>query len=188
MSKPKRAYRQTTALLIIFSAFTMLGAGAQPAVANGFTTTAPSGDALTASGDTQAKVDAYLAAHRGGVQINSREISYGADALIITVVPETTALLAAADCPSGWFCFYEGVSYTYPRGRLSSCGWQNLATWGWANRVESVHYMMSAGTVAFLNEAGATDSVLFTVSTSKRAIADVGSSRNRADYVSRTGC
>src|SRR4051794_7726359 len=69
--------------------------------------------------DAQTKITAYLAGHPGGTQINAREISYGA--LIVTVTNDIGAT-AVADCPSGWFCFYEGINYTYPRGKLAGCG------------------------------------------------------------------
>jgi hypothetical protein len=158
---------------------------AQAATASSATASSRQSPELVRSAD-QTKVDAYLAGHPGGVQTGPRDISYGG-ALIVTVSRDISAA-AVADCPSGWFCFYDTVSYGYPRGRLSSCGFQDLGTWGWRNRVESVHYNMSSGTVAFLNEAGATDTVLFTAGTTRRTIADVNPNRNKADYVSRSGC
>ncbi len=129
----------------------------------------------------------YLAAHPGGTQINAREISYNDGALIVTVSRDV-GTLAAPDCPSGFFCFYDGVNYTYPRGKLSGCGWQDLGTWGWRNRVASVDYDMREGTVGFLNEAGSSDTLLFSVGTSRRSIPDVYPNRDKADYVSRTNC
>ncbi|MET8251417.1 DUF6082 family protein [Micromonospora sp. NPDC005197] len=57
--------------------------------------------------------------------------------------------LVAADCPSGWYCFYEWPNYGYPRGRLSDCGRQSLATWQWQFRVESAHYNLGSGSVSF---------------------------------------
>ncbi|WP_169789931.1 peptidase inhibitor family I36 protein [Actinoplanes subtropicus] len=156
---------------------------AQPALAARATGTSAAG----ATTDDQAKIDAWLHQHPGGTQIGARDLSYAGGALIVTLARDPN-VRAAADCPSGWFCFYDGVNYTYPRGKLSSCGWQNLATWAWQNRIESVHYNMSTGTVAFLNETGTTDTVLFTAGTNHRTIADVGTNRNKADYVSRTGC
>jgi hypothetical protein len=47
---------------------------------------------------------------------------------------------------------------------------------------------MDSGTVGFLNEAGTTDQVIFTVSTTTRTRADVNPHRNKADYVTRTNC
>ncbi|WIN00089.1 peptidase inhibitor family I36 protein [Actinoplanes oblitus] len=138
---------------------------------------------------TRAAMAAYLHEHPGGTPISDRDIAYGGGTFIVTVTrAQAGHALAAADCPSGWFCFYDGVNYTYPRGRLSSCGWQDLGTWGWRNRTESVHYNMSSGTVGFLNEAGSVDTVLFTAGTTRRTIADVNPYRNQADYVSRTNC
>ena len=143
--------------------------------------------ATSTTADDQTKIDTWLHRHPGGTQISARDLSYVGGALIVTLARDPN-VSAAADCPSGWYCFYDGVNYTYPRGKLSSCGWQNLATWAWQNRIESVHYNMSTGTIAFLNETGTTDTVLFTAGTNQRTIADVGANRNKADYVSRTSC
>jgi hypothetical protein len=133
---------------------------------------------------TQRQVDAYLAAHPGGVQINSTEISYSGGAFVVTVV-RAAGTYGTPDCPAGWFCFYDNINFGYPRGKLSDCGWQDLGWWGWRNRTESVHYNLSTGSVVFINETGATDTALFTVSTTRRTIADVSPNRNRADYVFR---
>jgi hypothetical protein len=130
----------------------------------------------------RAQVQAYLAAHPGGHQINATEISYDGG-LVVTVV--RTDSLTGPDCPSGWFCFYDGINFTYPRGKLSDCGFQRLSTWSWQNRVESAHYNLPTGSVVFIDETGSTDTALFTIGTSRPAIADVGSARNRADYVFR---
>jgi hypothetical protein len=129
------------------------------------------------------EVLAYMAAHPGGERIGDSDISYGGGVFIVTVVQ--TRALAGPDCPSGWYCFYDGVNYTYPRGRLSDCGFQRLSTWSWQNRVESAHYNLATGSVVFIDETGSTDTTLFTIGVSRRTVADVGSARNRADYVFR---
>ncbi|GAA1581037.1 peptidase inhibitor family I36 protein [Actinoplanes couchii] len=170
-----RPTRQTAAVLLA-----AVAAISTPGSANA--------DATTTPGSVQGVVDGYLRAHPGGKQTSDRDISYADGTFIVTVARPDAITLAAADCPSGWYCFYDGINYTYPRGRLSSCGWQDLATWGWRNRIESAHYNMSSGTVAFLHENGATDTRLFTVGTSSRTLANAGTNSNRADYVSRTGC
>jgi hypothetical protein len=133
----------------------------------------------------QDRVDAYLAAYPGGTQIGAADIAYGGGKFVVTVV-RTGFTAAAPDCPSNWFCFYDGPNYTYPRGKLSDCGAQDLGTWGWRNRVASVHYRMSTGSVTFINETGSTDTPLFTASTTRRTIADVAPNRDKADYVYRT--
>lgn len=134
----------------------------------------------------QQLVDDYLAAYPGGVQINATDIAYGI--LIVSVAPEP-GILATPDCPSGWFCFYDDINFGYPRGKLSSCGWQDLAWWGWHDRTESVHYNMSSGSVWFINHASGTthtnDVLLFQVSTAVRTDADVSPYRNMADHVYR---
>lgn len=129
----------------------------------------------------------YLAANPGGTQINDREISYQHGTFIVTVTPPTGAR-GVPDCPRGSFCFYEGVNYTYPRGRLSGCGWQDLDTWNWRNRIASVDFDISQGAVGFLNETGSTDTVLFSAAADRPRIPDVYPHRDKADYVSRTGC
>jgi len=137
--------------------------------------------------DLQRQVDAYLAAHPGGLQIGTTEISYAGGTFVVTLAPPA-GTLAGPDCPTGWFCFYDGVNYTYPRGKLSSCGWQDLAWWGWQNRTESVHYAMSSGTVWFISHGGSNhsgDLALFDIDTSRRARPDVSPHRNIADHVYR---
>jgi len=137
-----------------------------------------------ASARLQGQVNAYLAAHPGGKQIGANEISYGDGAFIVSVAPES-GIQGVPDCPSGWFCFYDKIFYGYPRGKLSDCGWQDLAWWGWQDRTESVHHNQSSGTVSFIDETGSTDTVIFWVSPGKRTIADVNPHRNKANYVYR---
>jgi ABC-type glycerol-3-phosphate transport system substrate-binding protein len=145
----------------------------------------PSGDPASADPIEQL-IEAYLAAHPGGVRINETELAYDGGTFIVGVAPSTgVAMFAAPDCPNGWYCFYDGTNYAYPRGRLSDCGWQDLGNWGWRNRIESAHYNLSYGNTTFLDETGATDTKLFVISTSARTIADVSPHRNRADYVYR---
>jgi hypothetical protein len=74
-----------------------------------------------------------------GTRISINEISYGGGRFVVTYALPGNTTLGVLDCPSGWFCFYDGPNYTYPRGRLSDCGWQDLASWGWQDRTESVH-------------------------------------------------
>jgi hypothetical protein len=128
---------------------------------------------------------AYLLDHPGGTKINSNELQYGP--IVVTVVQPTAA--GTADCPSGWFCFYAGRNYTFPRGRLSSCGPQNLARYGWANRVESAYYDLGSGSVTFYDKAKASDPNddrrLFTVSAGTRGDPDTAPHRDKADYIYR---
>ncbi len=139
-----------------------------------------------ASDQVQRSVDAYMASHPGGHQISATDVSYGNGKFIVTVVKLKSQITPAAlDCPSGWYCFYDYVNFGYPRGKLSDCGWQDLGTWGWRNRTDSVQYNLSVGSVVFINETGSTDTALFSVSTSKRTIANVDPYRNQADYVYR---
>ncbi|MEJ3750775.1 peptidase inhibitor family I36 protein [Actinomycetes bacterium KLBMP 9797] len=165
-----------TVLALVLSAPTAAAATAGP-------TTDSAEDPASTAAMVQSQVDAYLAANPGGTQINETEIAYDDGALIVTVTAPV-GTLATADCPSGWFCFYESPNFTYPRGRLSDTGWQDLNWWGWRNRTESVHSNTSC-TVYFLGETGATDTVLFSVAPGRRTRSDVAPYRNQADYVYR---
>jgi hypothetical protein len=136
----------------------------------------------------QRSIDAQLAAYPGGKQINATEVAYANGAFIITFARPVGVSATSSDCPSGWFCFYDHVSFGYPRGRLSDCGWQDLAWWGWQNRTESVAYNLSVGSTVFLGHGGTDhsgDYRVFEVGTANRAIADVAPSRNDADHVYR---
>jgi hypothetical protein len=148
----------------------------------------PSAAAPPSTTPLQAQINAHLAAYPGGTQIGATEISYADGKFIMTFVAAEKST-SAADCPSGWFCFYDQVNYGYPRGKLSSCGWQDLSWWGWQDRTESVHYNMSSGSVAFLNHWTAPDHsfdyILFSISTSSRTDNDVSPYRNMADHVYR---
>ncbi|SCL28708.1 hypothetical protein GA0070616_3745 [Micromonospora nigra] len=122
----------------------------------------------------------YLATHPGGTVLNDNEISYG-DGTFVVTLRAPVGTLGVADCPWGWYCFYEWPNYGYPRGRLSDCGRQSLATWKWQFRVESAHYNLSSGSVSFYYY----DTRLFDVGTSRRVSSDVTPYRNWANYVVR---
>lgn len=138
------------------------------------------------SSDVQAQIDDHLAAHPGGTQISPTEISYGGGAFVMTFERPRNSIQGSPDCPGGWFCFYDYINYGYPRGKLSDCGKQDLARWGWRNRTESVHHNQSYGSVVFIADlGGGLEYNLFSVSTSRRTISDVGWARNLADLVLR---
>jgi hypothetical protein len=147
----------------------------------------PDGSA-TAPSAVQRQIDQHLTAYPGGQQISETEISYAGGKFVLTF-ERPIGILAAADCPAGWFCFYDGINYGYPRGQLSSCGWQDLYNWGWHDRTEAVHYNLSSGSVSFLNHGSvpshSSDTYLFSVSASYRTDNDVSPYRNRADHVNR---
>ncbi|MEV0269751.1 peptidase inhibitor family I36 protein [Hamadaea sp. NPDC050747] len=151
-----RITRRILAVVLILAA-TVAGT-VQPATASGIT-------------ELQAEINTYLAANPGGTQINATDISYSGGAFIVTL-GRTTSLSLAADCPAGWFCFYDATDYNGARGRLSSCGWQDLAQWNWNDRVVSAYYnTQKSGYVDFLDHAaGYTshghDTKLFTISAS----------------------
>ncbi|WP_341719265.1 hypothetical protein QQG74_05835 [Micromonospora sp. FIMYZ51] len=128
-----------------------------------------------------AELARYLAAHPGGTVLNDNEISYLGGALVVTL-DAPVGSYAAADCPYGWFCFYDLPNFGYPRGKLSSCGWQNLANWSWQFRVESAHYNLDSGYVAFHYQQS---QELFRVSTVNRVRSDATPHRNWATHVYR---
>lgn len=140
--------------------------------------------AAAAAAQTQEKVDAYLAAYPGGRQINATEVEYGDGVFIVDVVPAPNAAEGSPDCPSGWFCFYDYANFGYPRGKLSDCGLQDLNDWGWKDRIDSVDYAMSTGSVTFA-DGGSTPVSLFSVSTTNRTMSTVDPHRNQADYAYR---
>lgn len=140
--------------------------------------------------DVQAQIDAHLRDYPGGVQTGPAEISYDNGRFVMTFVPAGIGTAGAADCPLGWFCFYDSVNFGYPRGKLSDCGWQDLAEWGWQNRTESVHYNMSYGSVVFINHAAGQvnhsfDVSVFGAGTSLPMVADTSPYRNTSDHVQR---
>lgn len=151
-------------------------------------TTPATADAVDPAPSVQAQIDAYLAAAPDGIQINANEVSYGKGAMIVTFKRGTSTASLTPDCPSGWFCLYDRVNYSYPRARFQSCGWQDLYNWGWHDRTESVHYNMSTGWVSFINHGGdnhSGDVQIFSISTGKRGIFDVAPYRNGADHIER---
>ncbi|MEN3537848.1 peptidase inhibitor family I36 protein [Microbispora sp. ZYX-F-249] len=74
----------------------------------------------------------------GGIQTSRNEVSYDNGRFVVTYALPQQVAAGTADCPSGWFCFYDGANFGYPRGKLSSCWWQDLATYGWSDRTSSV--------------------------------------------------
>ncbi len=123
----------------------------------------------------------YLAKHPGGTVINNNEISYDNGRFVVTLVKPPAPVNAIVDCPSGWFCFYDRTAYGYPRGRLSDCGWQSLIIYGWQDRVESVYYNLTRGSVEFRDYG----TPIFSVSAAAKADSDVTPFRNRATEVYR---
>lgn len=171
---PKHLYRRTgTALAILVLAVlpgTSAAAGPHP------------------TPDLQRKVDHYLAAHPGGVQISDTEISYGNGRFIVAVAPARGVAAGTADCPRGWFCFYERTGFGYPRGQLSDCGWQDLAWWNWHDRTASAHYNSATGYVVFYNHRGSDhsgDYAIFSLDTVVRADSNVSPYLDMADHVRR---
>ncbi|MEV4625406.1 hypothetical protein AB0J90_03850 [Micromonospora sp. NPDC049523] len=180
MATTPRQWSRSATVLAAIIAIVALVAAAPPA-------TAGPPDGPVSPGAVQVEIDKHLAAYPGGRQIGPTEISYAGGSFVLTFEPPV-GTLASPDCTSGWFCFYDRINYGYPRGRLSSCGWQDLASWGWHDRTESVHFNISSGSVSYLNHTSAGhggDPYLFSVSASARTDNDVSPYRNMADHVNR---
>lgn len=148
-------------------------------------TAAPTSRALA----LQAQITRYLADNPGGKQINGSEVSYEDGKFIVTFGVQAPSSGLVPDCPAGSFCFYDQPDYQGSRGRLSGCGWQDLAMWGWNDRIESAYYNMSSGSVDFINHVGPADHVgdlpLFSLSPTRRGLQTVHPYPNTADHVYR---
>ncbi|MEH1130151.1 hypothetical protein [Micromonospora sp. CPCC 206061] len=92
--------------------------------------------------ELQAQIKEQLRRAPGGVQIADNEVSYDNGRFIMTFArpgerTRDDASTLAVDCGGYRFCFFDGPNFTYPRGRLNDCGWQDLWTFNWGDRVES---------------------------------------------------
>jgi hypothetical protein len=128
-------------------------------------------------------VVSYLAEHPGGKLIGGNEISYDDGRFVVTITPPEH-INGYVDCPKGWFCFYDRADFGYPRGRLSSCYGQSLATWGWQDRVESAYYNIDRGYVWFFDYGAP----LFSIGAGFPSRDYLGSAMNRATDVYRFFC
>ncbi|KES02964.1 hypothetical protein BU52_33145 [Streptomyces toyocaensis] len=137
--------------------------------------------------ELQEQIDLHLKLYPGGKQTAANEITYDHGKFVATYAkPGEVQALGVPDCPSGWFCFYEYTGFGYPRGRLSDTDWQDLATYGWHDRTDSVHNNTSTA-VDFENHTTgghANDMYLFCVSSYSND-SDVSPERNMADHVYR---
>lgn len=151
-------------------------------------TSVPTGLAAAEVSVTQRVINTHLALYPGGTQISPTEVSYAGGSFVVTFTKAVNAT-SGPDCPSGWFCFYDWPYFGYPRGKLSSCGWQDLSKYGWHDRTESVHTAQSYGTVVFLNHGSipshSSDVPLFSISPHAPVIEDVWPLHNIADHVKR---
>jgi hypothetical protein len=144
------------------------------------------GVASAEPGRTQREISVYLAAHPDGKQISPNEVSFNGGSFVIVFNRPPGE---GSGCPSGWFCFYDRLNFGGQLGKLSSCGWQDLGYYGWADRIQSVYNAQSYGTVTFLEHYGSyghtSDAPLFSVNSSYRAMANVWPYGGRADHVNR---
>ncbi|MBO2455035.1 peptidase inhibitor family I36 protein [Actinomadura barringtoniae] len=98
----------------------------------------------------QAQIDRQLLQLPGGDQINAHEVSYGEGKFVIGAGEPGYRDAAAADCPTGWICFYSHKDFGWPRARLAACGWSDLGWWDWNDRIESVRNNTGSA-VRFIN-------------------------------------
>ena len=89
--------------------------------------------------ELQQQIARQLRLAPGGTQTAPNEVSYDGGKFVVTYRMPGAVAAAAPDCPSGWFCFYANYEYGYPRGKLSSCGWQDLSKYRWNDRTRSIH-------------------------------------------------
>lgn len=113
----------------------------------------------TSAAELQRQVKLQLRLYPGGVQTAANEVSYDGGGFVITFAQPAdarsgVAVLGTADCPEDSFCFYDYTDFGYPRGRLSSCGAQDLSQYGWNDRADSQHNNTWDG-VSFFNHIGA---------------------------------
>ncbi|MFJ5265300.1 peptidase inhibitor family I36 protein [Streptomyces sp. NPDC088387] len=148
--------------------------------ANASVPTQQAGNALS----VQAQVDRQLRIAPGGEQTGRNEVSYNDGSFVVTFAPPGAEPLGLSDCPSGWFCFWDGGSYTGSMGQLSSCGWQDLDDFGWSDRVSSV-YNRTSDDVRYYNHHDSGDELLFTNQAGKNGNLTTGTSNNKADHVNR---
>ena len=135
--------------------------------------------------NVQQRINAHLAAHPGGRQINKNEISYGHGAFIMTFqTRQGPGVAATGACPRGWFCFYPRSDFGGVYGKLSSCGWQDLGWWNWRDKTQSAYYNLSRGSVIFYRDLNGRSEQIFALSTSARALPTVPFPK-QADYVLR---
>lgn len=136
------------------------------------------------SSELQAQVDRQLRTAPGGKQTSRNEVSYDGGTFVVTFALPGAEPLSLSDCPSGWFCFWDGGSYTGAMGKLSSCGWQDLDDFGWSDRVSSV-YNRTSDHVQYINHHDSGDELLFTNHAGQNGNLTTGSSNNKADHVNR---
>ncbi|MBB5868588.1 hypothetical protein F4553_001967 [Allocatelliglobosispora scoriae] len=190
MSTTARTCRQIAAIAVAIIALAP-PAAALAADPGGVPSTPPTAATRTADLSVQEQIDAYLATSPDGVQINANELSYRDGAMIVTFrKPGATTSAMTADCPYGYFCLYESVNYVFPRAIFRDCGWQDLYP-KWYDRARSIAYNLPYGSVDFINHGKADhvgDTVLFSLSSSRRSIFDVSPHRDEIDHVRRNGC
>jgi hypothetical protein len=119
----------------------------------------------------------------GGKVTGPSQITYGGGTFVIDFAPEPGAAgktqLGTPNCPDYWVCFYDGSNYNYPRGKLRACGQQDLATWGWRNRINSVHDHGDAFASFWDVEVDYDGFEVYV----NQAIPDVGSAKNKVDLI-----
>lgn len=133
--------------------------------------------------ELQDQIDLHLQQAPGGRQTAPNEITYGDDTFVVTYAMPNQRLLASPDCENGWFCFYDGGAYGYPRGKLSDCGFQDLGDFGWSDRTSSVDNGTSSN-VRYYNHRDSGDEYMFTNNAGQHGRLS-SEYTNRADHVVR---
>jgi hypothetical protein len=143
-----------TALLAVL---TMLGLSATSATAASEPDRAQALAQLARQASTTAELKQQIALQLriapGGKQTAVNEVSYDDGRFVVTYALPGARAAALPDCPSGWFCFYDGTNFNYPRGRFSDCGWQDLGRYGWSDRTSSIDNS-TGSTIDYENHPG----------------------------------
>ncbi|GIG69230.1 peptidase inhibitor family I36 protein [Phytomonospora endophytica] len=104
----------------------------------------------------QAQIDALLAQHPDGKQINDNEIAWENGAVVLTIPAagqptaygpgEKAVPMGTPNCSYYWTCLYEHANYDGRRLRFSSCGYiQDLGGYGFNDQTTSWHNNQSGG-------------------------------------------
>ncbi|WP_156045675.1 peptidase inhibitor family I36 protein [Herbidospora cretacea] len=120
----------------------------------------------------------------GGKQTSLNEVSYDNGKFVVTYALPGQRALGVADCPANWFCFYQDSNFGYPRGKLSDCYTQELAQYGWANRISSVDNS-TFNSVEYWERLNPTTTLYLFTNYNPGALASLGDYNDRADVVHR---
>jgi hypothetical protein len=134
--------------------------------------------------ELQAQIDLQLRIAPGGEQTDLNEVSYRGAKFIVSYPMPGESISGWPDCPLYWFCFYDHPTWGKPRGQLSDCGWQDLNTFGWSDRVESYDHSLVGSNVTYTNHtSGGHGRDVPLWSAAAGTVSDTVPHPNKADHV-----